>query len=64
MTDFLAALGLVLVLEGIAFAAFPGHVRRAMAQAAETPPDMLRIIGIVSAILGLAVVWVVRNLLN
>ncbi len=64
MTDFLAALGLVLVLEGIAFAAFPGAVRRTMAQAAETSPDLLRIVGIVSAVAGLLVVWVVRNVLN
>ena len=31
MLDFLAALGLVFVIEGLVFAAFPGPAKRAMA---------------------------------
>jgi uncharacterized protein YjeT (DUF2065 family) len=31
MEDFLAALGLVFVIEGLVFAAFPGPAKRAMA---------------------------------
>ena len=41
MADFLVALGLVLVLEGLLFAAFPGIAKRAMAKrAAETPDNV------------------------
>lgn len=64
MWDFLAALGLILALEGLVFAAFPAAVKRTMAQAAESPADHLRIIGVVSAIIGVAILWVVRVLLN
>lgn len=61
MSDFLAALGLVLVLEGLLFAAFPETAKRAMMQALQTPESTLRTIGIASALLGLAAIWLVRG---
>ena len=60
MSDFLAALGLVFVIEGLLFAAFPAHAKRAMASVLETPENSLRVIGLVCAVVGLAVVWFVR----
>jgi uncharacterized protein len=61
MTDFLAALGLVFVIEGLIFAAFPEAAKRAMKSVLETPDVSLRLIGIGSAIVGLAMVWLVRG---
>lgn len=61
MTDFLAALGLVLVLEGLIFAAGPGLAKQAMASALETPDSVLRLVGLVTAVIGLIVVWLVRG---
>jgi uncharacterized protein len=61
MSDFLAALGLVLILEGLLFAAFPDIAKRAMVQALETPDGTLRTVGIVSAVVGLAAIWLVRG---
>lgn len=61
MSDFLAALGLVFVIEGLIFAAFPGEAKRAMKSVLETPDTTLRAIGLVSAVIGLAVVWLVRG---
>lgn len=61
MSDFLIALGLVFALEGLIFAAFPGSAKRAMASALETPDGMLRIIGIISAAIGVVLIWVVRG---
>jgi uncharacterized protein YjeT (DUF2065 family) len=61
MSDFLVALGLVFVIEGVAFAAFPGAARRAMASVLETPDATLRTVGIVSAVIGVIVVWFVRG---
>ena len=61
MNDFLVALGLVLVLEGLVFAAGPGMAKRAMASALDTPDSLLRIVGIVTAVVGLVVVWLVRG---
>ena len=60
MSDFLVALGLVLVFEGLLFAAFPEMAKRAMANALETPDATLRLVGIVSAVLGVLAVALVR----
>ena len=59
MGDFLAAFGLVFVIEGIIFAAFPGPAKRAMMSVIETPEASLRLIGVGSALAGLVVVWLV-----
>jgi hypothetical protein len=61
VADLVAALGLALALEGLVFAAFPEAVRRAMLDAAETPRERMRLVGIVSAVLGVAIVWSVRR---
>jgi uncharacterized protein YjeT (DUF2065 family) len=60
MSDFLAALGLVFVIEGLIFAAFPGHAKLAMKSVLETPEATLRGIGIAAAVIGLILVWLVR----
>jgi uncharacterized protein YjeT (DUF2065 family) len=61
MSDFLAALGLVFVIEGLIFAAFPAQAKRAMASVTETPEANLRMIGLGCALVGLVVVWLVRG---
>jgi len=61
MTDFLVALGLVFVIEGLVFAAFPGAAKRAMASVIETPDASLRVVGIGSAVIGIALVWILRG---
>ncbi|HEY5279188.1 MAG TPA: DUF2065 domain-containing protein [Pseudolabrys sp.] len=60
MGDFLAAFGLVFVIEGVIFAALPGPAKRAMMSVIETPEASLRLIGIGSAIVGLLLIWLVR----
>jgi uncharacterized protein YjeT (DUF2065 family) len=60
MLDLIAALGLALAVEGILFAAFPDGMRRAMYEAAHSPSDRMRIVGIVSALFGLGIIWLVR----
>lgn len=61
MPDFLAALGLVFILEGLLFAAFPGWTRRAMESMMHTPEAALRMVGLASALIGLLLVWAVRG---
>ena len=61
MSDFIVALGLVFVIEGIAFAAFPGMAKRAVEAVNETPEATLRIIGLIGALIGLIVVWLIRG---
>jgi uncharacterized protein len=61
MSDFIAALGLFFAIEGIFLAAFPIGAKRAMATVLETPNGPLRIAGVVSALVGVLIVWLVRG---
>jgi uncharacterized protein YjeT (DUF2065 family) len=61
MSEFVVALGLVFVIEGLLFAAFPAQTRRAVAAVLETPDQALRLIGLLSAMFGLAVIWFMRG---
>jgi uncharacterized protein len=61
MSDFLAALGLVFVIEGLAFAAFPEAAKRAIMAMTQTPDQGLRLVGIFSAVVGMTVLWLVRG---
>ena len=61
MPEFLVAIGLVLAIEGLLFAAFPGAAKRLAASAVESPDASLRIAGIFSAVLGVALIWLVRG---
>jgi uncharacterized protein YjeT (DUF2065 family) len=61
MSDFLAALGLFFAIEGIFLAAFPVSAKRAMATVLEMGDGPLRIAGIVSALVGVLIVYFVRG---
>ena len=58
--DLLIGIGFLLVVEGLLFAAMPGWMRSAMSSVVATPDQILRVVGIVSAVLGLIVIWLVR----
>jgi uncharacterized protein len=61
MTDFLVAIGLILAFEGLVFAAFPAVTKRAMNQVLETPDNVLRVVGIAAAVIGVVVIWLIRG---
>lgn len=61
MMDFLTGIGLVLAIEGIFLAAFPLGAKRAMAIALGLEDYRMRIGGIVSALIGVIIVWLVRG---
>jgi uncharacterized protein len=61
MADFVVAIGLVFVIEGIVFAASPAAAKRAVTAIMQTPERALRVLGLVSALFGLFVVWLVRG---
>jgi hypothetical protein len=61
MRDFIVAIGLVLVIEGLILAAFPGRVRDALETMRLTPDQQLRIVGLIAAVAGLAVIWWMRG---
>ena len=60
-TDFIVGVALLLVFEGLMFAASPAWMRRAMKSALATPDNILRVVGIVSAVAGLVLIWFVRR---
>ena len=59
--DFLIGLGILFVLEGVVFAASPAFMRRAMKSALETPDNIMRAVGLASAVAGLILIWLVRR---
>jgi len=61
MADFIVALGLVFVIEGLIFAASPTAAKRAMGHVLETQDSVLRIVGVASAVLGVILVWLIRG---
>ncbi len=61
MSDLIVALGLVLVIEGSLYAAFPGGIKRMMDMAQKMPEHSLRSGGIAALVLGVLVVWLVRG---
>ena len=61
MTDFLVALGLVLVIEGVIYAAFPEGMKRFLVSVLSIPAGTLRGAGLAAAAIGLIIVWSVRG---
>lgn len=61
MSDLIVAVGLVFAIEGLIFAAFPGAAKHLAASALATPDNLLRITGVVSAVIGVALVWLIRG---
>jgi hypothetical protein len=59
--DFLIGLAILFVIEGLMFAASPTWMRRAMKSAMATPDNILRGVGIGSAVIGLILIWVIRR---
>jgi uncharacterized protein YjeT (DUF2065 family) len=59
-SDLLAALGLFLVLEGIAPFVNPQGVKRAFARLLQVPDRELRIAGLGSMLVGVVILYLVR----
>lgn len=59
--ELLIGLGILFVLEGLMFAASPNWMRKAMKSAIGTPDNILRAVGICSAVAGLVLIWVMRR---
>ncbi|MCO5084749.1 MAG: DUF2065 domain-containing protein [Rhizobiaceae bacterium] len=61
MSDFLAAVGLVMVFEGLVYGGFPRLAKRLAADVIDMPENTLRTIGMLVIAAGVAVVWLVRG---
>lgn len=61
MKDFIVALGLVLVIEGVLWALAPGTALAMLKVAARTPERTLRTGGAAAAAAGVLLVWLIRG---
>ena len=61
MQDFLTAVGLVLVIEGLLYAALPAMARRMAFEVSNIPESTLRRAGIMVLAAGVGMVWLVRG---
>ncbi len=61
MSDFLAALALALVIEGLLYAAFPEQMKRMLATLMALPVSYLRMVALACALAGLVLLWIVRG---
>ncbi|MDJ0685026.1 MAG: DUF2065 domain-containing protein [Alphaproteobacteria bacterium] len=60
-TSLAVAAGLVLFIEGLLYAAAPEAMKRAMAQILQAPSQILRVGGLIAAVVGLAIIWLIRG---
>ena len=61
MRDFLTALGLLFVFEGLIYGGFPSAAKRFAADVTGLPDTVLRSVGLASMVLGIGIVWLVRG---
>jgi len=60
MKLFFCAVGLMLVLEGVSYFAFPAHMRMLAAKIPEMPDRVLRSIGFAAMAIGLLIIYLAR----
>jgi uncharacterized protein YjeT (DUF2065 family) len=61
MKLFLIGLGLFFIFEGMPYFAFPERMKEMLAQIQELPPKYLRVIGLISMIIGLFICYLVQK---
>ena len=61
MGDFIAAIGLVLVIEGVAYGGFPQLAKKLGVEVQTVPENVLRLGGLVAIAAGVGIVWLVRG---
>lgn len=61
MSDFVVAIGLVLVIEGLLWAAFPRAGMKLLEAASAAPEHSLRAVGAAAIAAGVLIVWLVRG---
>jgi uncharacterized protein YjeT (DUF2065 family) len=64
VVELVAAFGLALAIEGILCASFPDGMKRAMMDAAASPRDRMRVVGLAAAAVGVVIVWIARRFLG
>ena len=61
MSDLATALALAIAIEGILYALFPDGMKRMMASAFDMPSSNIRAAGLVAAVIGVGLIWMIRS---
>ena len=61
MHDLFVALALVLVIEGLLYAAFPRQMRSLVERMAQFTDTKLRQVGLFTAAVGVSFIWIVKE---
>jgi uncharacterized protein YjeT (DUF2065 family) len=61
VSDFLTALGLLLVFEGVLYGGFPAAAKRFAAEVSGQNESLLRGVGFAAMLIGLGLVWLARG---
>ena len=61
MSELVTALGLVLIIEGLVYAAAPARFKAIMARLEQVSDETLRMGGLVAVAIGVAIVWLARQ---
>ena len=64
MKYFLCVLGLVLVIEGLPYFAFPDKMKEFLSKLPQIPDNTLRILGLVAIFIGLFLIYIARGAVN
>jgi hypothetical protein len=59
--DFFAAMGLVLVVEGLIYGGFPRLAKKLATEVLAMPENALRVAGLAAIAIGVGIVWMVRG---
>ena len=60
-SELAVAFGLILVIEGVLYSLFPQAMKRMLEQIMALPPQSLRSAGLISTVIGVAIVWLMRR---
>ena len=60
MTEFIIAIGLVFVIEGMLYALFPTSMKKMMSVALGQPENNIRLVGVIAAIIGLIIIYLMK----
>ena len=61
MSDFITAVGLLMVFEGVLYGGFPAAAKRFAAEVSGQNESLLRGVGLAAMVIGLGIVWLARG---
>ena len=61
MAEWILAIGLVFVIEGLLWSVFGDQMRRMMIEVLQRDPAQLRLVGVILLAIGVTIVWIVKG---